>query len=133
MTQQGQSRKNVTVRLAEEKVDELDNEASDHGVSRAEYIRNLIESRHEPDEVDAELDRLQDEITRLQNELDESTTELERVRREKRQILEQREENQQLTRYVEREKSLQERRLERQDAPAWQRAKWWLLGRDDGS
>lgn len=35
-----------------------------------------------------------------------------------------------LVEYVERERDLQRRREERQDAPAWTHAKWWLFGRD---
>ena len=39
--------KNVSFRMADEKVSELDEDADELGLSRAEYIRTLIESRHE--------------------------------------------------------------------------------------
>ena len=37
-----------------------------------------------------------------------------------------------LVEYVERERSMQEQERERRNAPAWRRAKWWLLGRSEG-
>lgn len=39
--------KNVTVRLSEDYVEALDEEASDLDMSRAEYIRDLIEKGRE--------------------------------------------------------------------------------------
>ena len=37
-----------------------------------------------------------------------------------------------LVEYVERERSMQEQERKRRNAPAWRRAKWWLLGRSEG-
>jgi hypothetical protein len=45
-------------------------------------------------------------------------------------ILDQREEKQELVEYVEQEKSIQEQRLERMNASAIQRFRWWLSGKD---
>ena len=58
-------------------------------------------------------------------------SELERCRRARRQMLEQREENKELVRYAESEREAAERREDRRSAPAWRRAKWWLLGTPD--
>ena len=58
-------------------------------------------------------------------------SELERCRRARRQLLEQREENKELVRYAESEREAAERREDRRSAPAWRRAKWWLLGTPD--
>jgi Arc/MetJ-type ribon-helix-helix transcriptional regulator len=58
-------------------------------------------------------------------------SELERCRRARRQLLEQREENKELVRYAESEREAAERREDRQSAPAWRRAKWWLFGTPD--
>lgn len=52
----------------------------------------------------------------------------ERLRREKRLILEQREEHTELVRAVESERSLAERKA---SAGVLTRAKWWLVGMDD--
>ena len=38
---------NLTLRLEEEKIDELDKEADEAGVSRSEYIRRILSRRHE--------------------------------------------------------------------------------------
>jgi hypothetical protein len=48
-------------------------------------------------------------------------------------ILEQREENQDLVRYVEEERAIQQRREARRDAPLWRRARWYVFGRSDDS
>jgi hypothetical protein len=54
---------------------------------------------------------------------------VERLEREKRLVLEQREEHSQLVRAVEQEQSLAE---ERAQAGLATRVKWWLVGRDEG-
>ena len=55
-------------------------------------------------------------------------SDLERCRRARRQLLEQRDENKELVQYAQNERDAAERREERSRAPAWRRAKWWLLG-----
>ncbi len=53
--------RNVTVRLREELIDRLD-EADERGVSRSEYIRDILDERHRVEELEAEVDRLQDRL-----------------------------------------------------------------------
>jgi len=55
--------------------------------------------------------------------------EVERLEREKRLILEQREEHSQLVRAVEEQRTLER---ERAQAGLATRVKWWLFGRDEG-
>ena len=43
---------NLTLRLEEEKIDELDKEADEAGVSRSEYIRRILSRRHETGDRD---------------------------------------------------------------------------------
>ena len=50
-------------------------------------------------------------------------SELERCRRDRRQLLEQCEENKELVRYAESESEAAERREDRRSAPAWRREK----------
>ena len=117
---------NLSIRVPDEEVEEIDADADAAGKSRAEYIRSLIRSRHDSGEAQAELDELQAEYEERIAELEQ---EIERLHRERRQLLEQREENKELIRYAEQQRSVLERREERRDAPAWTRAKWWLFGR----
>lgn len=56
-------------------------------------------------------------------------TKVERLEREKRLILEQRDEHSQLVRAVEDQRTLEQ---ERAQAGLATRAKWWLFGRDEG-
>ena len=136
---------NVSVRVDDERLEELDTLASDAGLSRAEYIRDALDVRedyyalHEEhdqlrddyDQLQSNYQELREEHEQLQAETDELRTNVERVQREKRQILDQRKECKELVKYVEHEKELQRRREERRDAPVWKRAKWWVVGRGD--
>lgn len=83
--------------------------ADENDVNKSDAIRTLLAKGLEYDDL------------RIENE---------RLRNEKRAIISQREEHGELVEYVEEERSMQQRREERRDAPAWKRAKWWLFGRD---
>jgi chromosome segregation ATPase len=77
------------------------------------------------------IERAQDceqRVRELERQLAEAERDLERVRQEKRLILAEREEHQDLVRAVEQEQSIQERRAM---AGVLTRAKWWLTGMDE--
>lgn len=101
----------ITLRLPAEVKEEVEEEADEHDQSRSEYLRDVVESRNEHERLRAELEDLQDE--------------LDRIRREKRQILDERTEKKELAKWAESKADIEERRRR---APAWERAKWWLLG-----
>lgn len=89
-----------------------------------EYINELEESRDDLDNQSEVLRHLIDEAQRvgeLEDEIDELETENERLKNEKRLILNQREEHNELVRYVEEEKQ----------ADILTRIKWILYGRND--
>jgi len=111
----------ITLRVPADTLDALDDEADDRGVSRSEYIRDVLESRHEHAENTDE----------LRQRIDDLETELKRAREEKRLILDEREEKKELARYAEQERTARERREQRREAPAWRRAKWWVFGAPD--
>lgn len=108
--------KNVTVRLSEEQVEMLDAEADDLDMSRAEYIRDLIEKGRESDEIRRELEETQNKVANLRRQLQAVNARQEDVG--------------ELVEYVERERELQQRQEERRNAPVWRRAKWWVFGRE---
>lgn len=118
----------TTIRLPDEVLTEVDDEAKDRGLSRSDYIRELIENRHD-------YARLQDDYEDQLRDYEET---IERLQNEKRLILEQREEHTDLVEYVEEERSMQRRREDREqrraEAGVLTRAKWWLTGmpEDDG-
>ena len=142
----------VTLRFSADTIDTLDEEADEHGLSRAKYVREVVRNRHEADavrdeyeakadqlrdEYEAKLEQLRDEheatTDELRDELDELQTENDRLRREKRQVLDVRDENTELVRFAEAEKERRDREHDRRTAPAWRRAKWWLLGEPDNT
>jgi hypothetical protein len=97
--------KRVTVSLEPEHVEML--EERDES-SRSEALRGIL-----------------DEYEELQREYEDLHTECERLRNEKRTILEQREEHDELVRYVEEERTIEQRKRE---AGLAKRAKWWAFG-----
>lgn len=115
--------RNITLRLADETITELEDEADEYGVSRSEYLRNLIESR---DEHDGNTDEYNERIEQLEREN-------ERLHRERRQLLEQREENTELVRYAREQRSIErereDRRRERESANILRKTWWVLAGR----
>ena len=106
--------KAITIRLEPSTVESLDEEADEHGLSRSEYIRMLLDER-------SEYERLQREYERIRSEYERD---LERIQQEKRLLLEQRDEHQELVRYVEDELAWREQ-------PLSKRFRWWLFGRAD--
>jgi predicted transcriptional regulator len=106
----------ITLRLDDDLLDELDEEAEEREVSRSQYIRDTLESRDRADELEARVDDLRRQLQEANagnRDVDEIVAYVEEEREVRRR----------------REKRIQ-RREERRDAPAWRRAKWWLLGRD---
>ncbi|RBI60045.1 hypothetical protein DMJ13_20425 [halophilic archaeon] len=131
--------KQTALRLPEDLIQTLDEEAQEEGVSRSEYMRNILESRHESHVnhneyvPKNEYNDLVNERDTLEQRSEELRTEIDRLKNEKRQILQQREEHTELVEYVEQEKSLvekrEQRRKEREEAGIVTRLKWGLFGR----
>ena len=106
-----------SVRVSEELDERIEAYTDEYGGSQSAALRELLRRGTEYEDIQRDRDRLRNAQT---------------------QLIEQREANQELVEYVEREKSMQERREERErkreerrNAPAWHRAKWWLLGRPE--
>ena len=98
----------IAVRLPDDLLDAVDDAADEQGVSRSEYIRDTLERR-----VSGETD---DRMRELEQEV-------ERLNRERRQLLEQRSENQELRRYVEHD-------VEWHEASLPTRLRWYVFGKD---
>lgn len=107
----------LSLRVPEELKEELEAEAEDRDLDRSEYIRRVLQARHDADELRDELEAAEARADDLRRQL--------AARQDRERDVEQ------LAAYVEREKELQQRRQQRQDAPVWRRAKWWLFGRSD--
>jgi predicted transcriptional regulator len=105
--------KNVTVRLSDEYVETLDEEADDLDMSRAKYLRDLIEQGREAEATQRELEATQAKVEDLRRQLQQANS-------RERDVDE-------LVAYVEEERKLQ-RREERRQANAFRRAWWYLAG-----
>lgn len=141
----------ITLRLEEDTLERVEDEADEEGLKRAEYLREIVANRNEHEEIRREyeeklseyeekLERLraeyeselnaieaeyQERIDDLKSEIDDLEMEIQRVHREKRQILEQREEHTELVKQVEQERSLAERKAQ---AGILTRTKWLITG-----
>jgi predicted transcriptional regulator len=91
-----------TIRVPDEVAEEIDRRAENEDVSESAAARELLRRGMEADELEREVERLN---------------------RERRQLLEQREGNQQLRRYVEDEQRYRQ-------ADIVKRVKWFLGGMD---
>jgi hypothetical protein len=96
-----------------ETVKDEENIASD-----AEAIRRCLERGADAEDRVADLEG---EVSRLEARVDELMNQLREANRRNDEVAE-------LVEYVDAEKSLQERRRDRESAPVWKRAKWWLVG-----
>jgi Arc/MetJ-type ribon-helix-helix transcriptional regulator len=109
MSEDRQAKKHVAARVSPDTAAEIERLQNDGERSQSEAVRELLRRGIEADRLRRERDSLQNQLNTLAG-------------RER--------EHGELVEYVEREKSLRERERERRDAPAWRRAKWWLLGRE---
>ena len=100
----------VSISLPSEQVRRLEDMVGSECDNRSEAARKTIEKGFEHDELEQQVERLQNE---------------------KRLILEQRDDHNELIRHVEDEREEREQRRERRNAPVWRRAKWWVLGRSE--
>lgn len=104
----------TTVSLPDELAAHVDAVRPSDDASDAEAVRECIRRSQRLNDVQADLRDAEARITELQNQL---------------QAVNQRtEEHQELVRYVEQERELQQRQEARQSAPVWRRAKWWIFG-----
>ncbi len=112
------SKQRVTVSLGDEHLKALADFKDAHGVeSRSEAVRLLLD----------EYEALQRDYEELNTAYEELETEAERLKREKRLILEERDEKQELIRFVEEERTAEQRWRE---AGLATRIRWKLFGMD---
>ncbi|PSP71876.1 hypothetical protein BRC86_14210 [Halobacteriales archaeon QS_3_64_16] len=71
--------KTISLSLDEELIEALDEEIAPHDISRTEYIRYIIEVRHDRAEHERELDRANERIEELREELEEARARVEKL------------------------------------------------------
>ena len=96
---------NVTIRLPTRLLAELEREADQQGVSRSEYIRDTLATRHEHERTQREYDRLraeyEAEIAELERDLEHARARQDELRAMLKAANRRREETQALVEYVE--------------------------------
>ena len=99
----------LTITVTDEQAELLEELSGDDGQyeSKSEAVRQFIQTGERIAELEQEVERLN---------------------RERRQLLDQRGEHQELVRYAEDQRESEQRARERRTKPAWTRAWWWLTG-----
>jgi metal-responsive CopG/Arc/MetJ family transcriptional regulator len=119
---------NVTLRMADELVESLDEEADNHDLSRSEYIRNILHDRHDESALQRENEQLRAQVDDLQSQLVAANTRID----DANELVEFVEEERDLRPY--RERRLIKRELEedkRRNAGIMRRLAWWVRGGPD--
>jgi len=132
--------KRITVSLKESHIETLDDIEESEDVNNrsealrwlfAEYDRLQTEYDQRENEYEDELQSLkddhQDEISELQSEIDELENKLELERQKTKQVLDQRDEKKELVKYVQQERTVEQRYRE---ASITKRLKWKVFGMD---
>lgn len=120
----------ISISLRDEQLQHVEQREEKKDETRSEAVRTLVEQGMNAAEHKEKLRGRMDELQQKKDEeIEQLQTEIDRLQRERRQILEQREENQELVRFAEEQRSLVSEQRDRQNAPVWRRAKWWVFGR----
>ena len=120
----------ISISLRDEQLQHVAEREENKDETRSEAVRTLVDRGMNAAEHEEKLRGRMEELERKKDEeIEQLRTEIDRLQRERRQILEQREENQELVRFAEEQRSLVSEQRDRRNAPVWRRAKWWVLGR----
>ena len=104
----------VSTRLEDETARLIRETADERGVSVAEILRERIEQGMAYEDLERELEQTEARVEDLRRQLQQANA----AERDVDELVE----------YVEEERLDRQRERERRSAPAWRRAKWWLLG-----
>ena len=137
--------RSITVSLTDEQYSVIEDSSGDEKQysSKSDAVRSLLNKGLEYDdlvdelqskEADIEgLERRNEELNKRLAEFNDIRDENQRLQNEKRALIQQRQENQELAEYVEQERSLQQearqRQMEKESAPVWKRLEWFIFGR----
>lgn len=117
----------ITLRLDEETIKSLDDEADEHDRSRSEHIRKVIDSRTDVDELrkehEAEVAELRDEIQSLEAKRDD-------LQRQLASANQRIDTTNELVEHVRETRSLETKKA---SAGIFTRTKWWLVGMEQES
>lgn len=110
----------VTVNISEDLLNKIEEYRKKEYENRSEKVRDLLKDGLNYEETVGEFE---EQIRELEEKID-------RLENEKRKLIEQREENQELVKFVEEQKSVIQQEKEIKNKPVWKRARYWVLGRN---
>lgn len=110
----------ITIRIPENTLEDLEDEAEDAGRTRSEHIRDALNHRNEHTEHEC---IPLEEYRELERELARREQDVSRLQEEKRKILDNQKEKRELQAYVAKDKEWHE-------ADLFTRLKWYLRGKE---
>lgn len=72
------AKESITIRIQADLIDALDDEAKENNVTRSEYVRGILQDRHESKELRKETDSLQDRLDSREQRISELEEQLAR-------------------------------------------------------
>lgn len=105
---------NVTLRMDEDFVETLDAEADERDLSRSDYIRNILQSRDNANELQRKMDELQRKNDELRSQLQAANQRIDA--------------SNEIVEYVEEQREVEDKREKRSHANVLRRGWWWLTG-----
>lgn len=101
----------VTARVSDDLKDRIEAFSDEIDATKAEAIRTLLERGLDFNEIKQENQRLKDQLATTNQRIDDTK---------------------ELVEYVEEERELQRQRQQKENAPVWRRAKYWVFGFSEG-
>ena len=101
----------VTARVSDDLKDRIEAFSDEIDSTKAEAIRTLLERGLDFNEIKQENQRLKDQLAATNQRIDDTK---------------------ELVEYVEEERELQRQRQQKENAPVWRRAKYWVFGFSEG-
>ena len=97
----------VTARVSDELKEQIEAFSNEINATKAEAVRTLLKRGLDFNEIKRENERLRDQLAATNQRIDDT-----------KEIVE----------YVEEERKLQQQRHQKENAPVWKRAKYWVFG-----
>lgn len=101
----------VTARVSDDLNDRIEAFSDETDATKAEAMRTLLKRGLDFDEIKRENQRLKDQLAATNQRIDDTK---------------------ELVKYVEEERELQKQRRQKENAPVWRRAKYWVFGFPEG-
>lgn len=126
--------KNIGLRIKKEMLESLDEEAKNKNISRSEYIRQILDNRHNPEKIkeeyEKEIEKLENRIKNLEEKLEDIKKERDNLENKLKATNTRIDDVQEVVEFAKKQKSVLQKKEKMKYKPVWIRLKYWLFGRN---